>query len=761
MTNRYQSSVSLRLKRALILTCLLCFAAPFAMSQTPTQLSISGVQVLSTKVYDGNTLAGIADSGIVTGIAAGDDVHVTYLAHYASAGVGTNKTVTVTYALYGAQASNYELNDVDFFTADITPAQLTMTGVSVAPTKPYDRNTSAGIVSYGELGGVISGESVSCTRTPYYLDANVGTNKPVEIRYTIADFPGLNYAQNYVAPKYDTVYADITALQLGISGVAIDTTKVYDHNRNCHIASEGTFEGVLPGDIVFHSETPYAQYQDSNVGVNKPVDITFTIGGSSASNYLAPLPMILYADITPKDITLDSFAITPSRVYNGKRLDPILNGGVLRGVYAGDTVTCSSVALFDTPDARHNKPVTVTHTLGGPMAANYNLVDTTTYTATVVPFPLTSHGVDVQKVKQWDGTDYAEVLVPGTIDSLFVNDTVNIYTTAKYDTPEAGHGKDITATYTIDGPQSHNYFAPAEHFFCNDGVIIAATIMDGAANDPLNSGLLTFGTIDDEGVFTAATSTEPNYCQATEVGLKYSVLDGEPTMYTLNFDDAAVAQGFVNAQGLTGLTYPVSYPFEGVINFTIPTTCKEGRYGVQVSFVNDANVSYDVATVYFYVNMSNAYLVQLFCDVISVDNSGALDGMPNRFDTYQWYKNGAMIDGATKAYYQDPEGLNGEYSVLVNKDSVDENYICPMSNFRSCPTEKIVYAYPNPVANIVTIDLEGFDEGTHTLNVFSNTGLSIFTTTFTEDKYPLDMTAMAPGTYMITVDGVSVKVIKL
>jgi len=35
------------------------------------------------------------------------------------------------------------------------------------------------------------------------------------------------------------------------------------------------------------------------------------------------------------------------------------------------------------------------------------------------------------------------------------------------------------------------------------------------------------------------------------------------------------------------------------------------------------------------------------------------------FTSYQWYKNGIMIPGATQQYYQDPNGINGIYSVKV------------------------------------------------------------------------------------------------
>jgi hypothetical protein len=36
-----------------------------------------------------------------------------------------------------------------------------------------------------------------------------------------------------------------------------------------------------------------------------------------------------------------------------------------------------------------------------------------------------------------------------------------------------------------------------------------------------------------------------------------------------------------------------------------------------------------------------------------------------QFTAFQWYKNGQLIPGATKQYYQDPNGVSGRYSVRI------------------------------------------------------------------------------------------------
>jgi len=37
----------------------------------------------------------------------------------------------------------------------------------------------------------------------------------------------------------------------------------------------------------------------------------------------------------------------------------------------------------------------------------------------------------------------------------------------------------------------------------------------------------------------------------------------------------------------------------------------------------------------------------------------------NRFTSYQWYKNGDAITGATKQFYNDPKGFSGIYALAV------------------------------------------------------------------------------------------------
>jgi hypothetical protein len=75
---------------------------------TPKPLTASGVEVTTTKVYDGETTAAITTPYTISGICSDDyGVVVTPVAHYNDAIAGENKTITVSFTKIGDDAGNY------------------------------------------------------------------------------------------------------------------------------------------------------------------------------------------------------------------------------------------------------------------------------------------------------------------------------------------------------------------------------------------------------------------------------------------------------------------------------------------------------------------------------------------------------------------------------------------------------------------------------------------------------------------------------
>src|SRR6185369_5808855 len=103
---------------------------------------------------------------------------------FASAAVGTSKTVTVSgVTIGGADSGNYSLSQPTT-TADITGKSLTVSGVT-ASNKVYDRTTAATIdTSSAALVGVEPGDTVSLvvgSASGTFLTATVGLSKVVTI----------------------------------------------------------------------------------------------------------------------------------------------------------------------------------------------------------------------------------------------------------------------------------------------------------------------------------------------------------------------------------------------------------------------------------------------------------------------------------------------------------------------------------------------------------------------------------------------------
>ena len=148
-----------------------------------------------------------------------------------------------------------------------------------------------------------------------------------------------------------------------------------------------------------------------------------------------------------------------------------------------------------------------------------------------------------------------------------------------------------------------------------------------------------------------------------------------------------------------------------------------------------------------------------FDDVISIDNSGRLDGQPDCFHSYQWFHNSEAIPNATKPYYQERSDLNGQYAVMVNLDTEDEAMTCPLT-FE--PTDKATISLiPSTVVTTTTVTLQGYKNQQHQLQVFNSHGIVVLHTSFQGEHHQLDLSSLPQGTYLITVDGHATKTLKI
>jgi filamentous hemagglutinin family protein len=177
---------------------------------TKATLTVAGLGA-ANKVYDGSTTAALTGTARVTPL-SGDSVTLsgTGAGRFADKNVGTAKPVSVTgYTLSGTDAGNYQLQAPAGLLADITPALLTLGGLSAA-NRAYDGTTNA--TASATLGGVVSGDSIGVAFSARFADKNVGTAKPVSYTALLSGADASNYVLGGAASG--SLSASITPLTL-------------------------------------------------------------------------------------------------------------------------------------------------------------------------------------------------------------------------------------------------------------------------------------------------------------------------------------------------------------------------------------------------------------------------------------------------------------------------------------------------------------------------------------------------------------------
>jgi len=269
---------------------------------TPAGLTVLGITALN-KVYNASVIASLDTPGAtLVGVLSGDAVYGDARAAtglFASVGVGTAITVTVSgVTIRGSQAADYALTQPTT-TANITPAALTVSGIA-APDKVYDGSTAAALNTADQsLLGVFSGDTVtlnSGSATGTFASDNVGTGITVTVAgLTISGAQAGDYTLTQ-----PTTTADITPAVLTVSGIAA-TNKVYNADTVATLnTANATLLGVISGDTVnLDTGGAAGTFASRSVGTGITVTVSgLTISGAQARDYTLTQPTTT-ATITP------------------------------------------------------------------------------------------------------------------------------------------------------------------------------------------------------------------------------------------------------------------------------------------------------------------------------------------------------------------------------------------------------------------------------------------------------------------------------
>lgn len=251
----------------------------------------------------------------------------------------------------------------------------------------------------------------------------------------------------------------------------------------------------------------------------------------------------------------------------------------------------------------------------------------------------------------------ANVLTPASIDEneIIAGDEVSLITTARYDNAAVGIDKTITAYFRLEGAAAGNYDLDCSSSVYSTEGIIAAWVTP----KPFEDGSY-FHTSDIAGV-----------CPDDIEYAAYQLESGNVTAFSIYYGEDAKNVGFEDVElGLSEL--------EGNIKIVVPADAPCGSYSAEVvlTYQGKDEVVYSTGRLplNFIVKVAAADIVSIYDDVVGVRD------MDCRYVAYQWYKDGAILEGATKAYYQQEGGLEGDYSLKVT--TVDgENYLSCETHF--------------------------------------------------------------------------------
>ena len=460
---------------------------------TPKPLTVTGLSVAASKVYDGTTSAAVTGAASFGGLLGGDTVTLggTPVGAYNSKDVATAVSVSLSgLTLAGASASNYSLAMPASLSATITPKTLTVSGLTVAASKVYDGTTAAVVTNTGVLAGIIGTDAVAIGGTAVGLY----NSKDVAAANTVS-FAGLTLggadARNYALAAPSPVAATITPATLTVTANAdarfvgqSDGLGFNGVNYAGFVAGEDASTAGLGGAVTITRSNAGVGAAGTYAGVLTP-------GGLSAGNYqmsyvagdytIVPAGQLLVkvANATAAYGTAPSYVISSVEYLtnSGNVLTSLTAGATAGSTYtyndgAGGTVTFTLGATGTLTPGGALPVGNYALTGSGLSQTGGNFAGTPTFIGNqaVTPKLLTSSAT-----KRYDGTDLLAA-ADLSLSGILTGDTVTAAGAGRFVLTGAGAGRDYTlGGISLQGAEAGNYFIDTLNSATN-GVITTRTL---------------------------------------------------------------------------------------------------------------------------------------------------------------------------------------------------------------------------------------------------------------------------------------------
>ncbi len=569
---------------------------------------------------------------------------------------------------------------------------------------------------------------------------------------------GLTLTSEYLVTSnvgtYDIVPANATALNYAISFTNGTLTV-----NQAPLMITADDKSVIYGEVAPEFTASYSGWKNND-------DKSVVSGLTLTSEYLVTSNVGTY-DIVPANASATNYAISFTNgtlTVNQAALTITANDTVMiygdehpefTASYSGwkntDNESVVSGLQFSTPYAPGSYI--------GTYAINPNSATALNYAITFVDGTLTVNKAHVyvsdaeaQIAKFADGHANAVVLQQGTLNGIKLNDPIAHVTTAAFSSADVAENLTITLFYELTGDAAllNNYnLDPTSDIFTTEGVIIEPFIPDNEEKPEDQEATV------NEGIEIYAYG----YCDGSGYSLKYHLESGNPDQYKIDFADSRFTDVDWTNLEITGK--------DGTIDIEIPVDLPTGDYTMTVYF-RDSRFDWLESrqfNVTFHVNLPETYVRPLFDNVIAlVDTCNCLTDIQ-----WYWRANSSEpwqpIEGANGYYYHADGKLTGEYFVKANMNG-EPTYTCGQADMETLYGEgqqaqaPVVRAYPNPVVNTTTVTIENSDAAEHTLRIVNLMGAEVLSATFEGTETKVEMGTFVQGNYMISVDGVTVKVLK-
>ncbi|MBR6017144.1 MAG: leucine-rich repeat protein [Paludibacteraceae bacterium] len=580
----------------------------------------------------------------------------------------------------------------------------------------------------------------------------MGTDEASVLTGTIAF--ACEYAPTSNVGKYTITPSGVDAANYSITFV---NGKVTVNKADLMITADDKF--VIYGEVAPAFTASYSGWKNSD-------DESVVSGLTLTSEYLVTSNVGTY-DIVPANASATNYAISFTNgtlTVNQAALTITANDTVM--IYGDEhpefTVTYAGWKNTDDESVVSGLQFSTPYAPGsyiGTYAINPNSATALNYAITFVDGTLTVNKAHVyvsdaeaQIAKFADGHANAVVLKQGTLNGIKLNDPIAHVTTAAFSSADVAENLTLTLFYELTGDAAllNNYnLDPTSDIFTTEGVIIEPFIPDNEEKPEDQEATVK------EGIEIYAYG----YCDGSGYSLKYHLESGNPDQYKIDFADSRFTDVDWTNLEITGK--------DGTIDIEIPVDLPTGDYTMTVYF-RDSRFDWLESrqfNVTFHVNLPETYVRPLFDNVIAlVDTCNCLTDIQ-----WYWRANSSEpwqpIEGANGYYYHSEGKLTGEYFVSAKMNG-EPTYTCGQADMETLygagqqAQAPVVRAYPNPVVNTTTVTIENSDNFEHNLRVVNLMGAEVMNTTFEGNETNVEMSGYPQGNYMISVDGIVVKVMK-